>query len=62
MLEHPIFDWVQIAFMHLEGRSTPGGIDEISVVFVELHDHFVEGCSDAFAKFLIGRWITNLGV
>ena len=38
-----------------------GAIDEIPVVFVELHDRFVEGCSEAFAKFSVGRWTANLG-
>ena len=38
-----------------------GAIDEVPVVLVELHDRFVEGCSEAFAKYSVDRWTTNLG-
>jgi len=56
---------IGILKLDIEGAEerllTGGAIDEIPVVFVELHDRFVEGCSDAFAKFSIGRWTANLG-
>ena len=41
--------------------SGGGEIDGIPVVFVELHDRFVEWCSEAFAGFSKDRWTVNLG-
>ncbi len=38
-----------------------GVIDDVPVVFVELHDRFVEGCSEVFAKFSADRWTANMG-
>ena len=52
---------VEGAEKNLFENGTNGLIEKIPVIFVELHDRFVEGCTLAFEHFATNKWILNLG-